>query len=72
MTREEQKRQHEYLLMEFRLGEQRIIDEMKEHVAEKYGTRITSLEHWRMIVHGVCIASTIFLSWILKHDKRLW
>jgi len=61
MTKEEMKRQHEYTLMEFRLGEQRIIDEVKEHVAEKYGKRITRLEHWRTFLTGAFIGITSWL-----------
>ena len=67
MNKEEMKRQHEYTLMEFRMGEQRIIDELKEHVAEKYGRRITSLEHFKTYVHAVTATVILLIGWVKGH-----
>jgi len=47
---EADKRKHEYDLMDRRLGEQRVIDEVTERFnveLKPLKKRVTSLEHWR-------------------------
>ena len=53
---DDEKRRHEYDLMDRRLGEQRVIDEIKEHLEARVKPledRTTSLETSRTFVRGV-------------------
>jgi len=57
---EADKRKHEHDLMDRRLGEQRIIDELSDKL-EPIKTRITSLEHSRTRFKGVITG--VSLAW---------
>lgn len=49
---ETENRRHEFLLMEIRLNN----EDMKAFIADKYGKRLTSLEHFRTYVQAITAA----------------
>jgi hypothetical protein len=57
------KKQHEFSLMEFRLGN----EDLKEHIEKKYGGRITALEHFKTYVHAVTATFLVLIGWIKGH-----
>jgi hypothetical protein len=67
--KEEDKKRHEYMLMEIRLtGE-----DIKASIHERYDKRIASLEHWRTRVNGILaglgLAWATFEAWFRYGSK---
>ena len=61
---EASKRQHEYDMMDRRMGEQRIIDRLENHVENEIRPiekRVTRLEHWRTFLTGAMAGVTSWL-----------
>ncbi len=62
---EEERKRHEYLLMEIRLtGE-----DIKNSIHEKYENRIAALEHFKTYVSAV-VATLIFAIGVITHGFR--